>query len=273
MYVALKERHTSPGVTNGSSTSVDQQMKYFEPFTVADEFSFVIEEVIKVFQSHNPKMLVEDLEAIMASDIHNIKFFSDDQIKQLKEYNNTQLLLQELSHLWSWSNHSMLRVLVRSCNEAIKLLDEFNCHFDPSEPIASYPVFEVMSTNTATTHTTLNVKFAEGLPITTLQDVTDMCSVVVNNCAVTQYCLQLIAIQHSRDTITIYWSIPKCVGNLISSKVLQHSSKFYDMEVDEVKIYPDIHITTGNIFNLYVSLSHPVLSINYSVYVQGYVAT
>ena len=263
IYVALKERHTPPGVTNGSSTSVDQQMKYFEPSTVADEFSFVIEQVIKLFQSHDPKLLAEE---IMASDIHDIKYFSDDQIEKLREYSHTQLLLQELSHLWSWSNHSMLRALVGSCNEAIKLLDYFDCHLDPFEPISSYPVFEVISTITTSTHTTLNVKFAKDLLEITLQDVIDMCSVVVNNCAVTQYCLQLIAIQHTRDAITIYWSVPKCVRNLISSKVLQHSSNFYDMGVVEVEIYPDIHITTGNIFNLHVSLSHPVLNINYTMY-------
>ena len=259
-YIALKERHTPPGIIIGSSTSVDQHMKYFEPSTVVDEFSLVIEQVIKLFQSHDPKVLVEDLEAIMASDIHGIKFFCDDQVEQLREYNNTQLLLQELSHLWSWSNHSMLRALVGSCDEAIKLLDEFDCHLDPFEPVTSYPVFEVVSTNTTTTHTILNVKFARDISNITLQDAFDMCSVVVNKCAVNQNSLQLIATQHTHDAIGIYWSIPKCVMNLIGSKILQHSSDFYHMGVVEVKIYPDIYVATGNVSILYVSLLHPVPS-------------
>ena len=255
IYVALKERQTPHGVTNGSSTSVNQQMKYFEPSTVADEFSFVTEQVIKLFQSHDPKVLVEELEAIMASDKHGIKFLSDDQVEQLREYNNTHLLLQELGHLWSWSNHSMLRTLVGSCDEAIKLLDEFDCHLDPFEPITSYPVFEVIPTD-ATTQSILNIKFAEVSPSFTLQDVFDIRLEVANKCTIAEYCLQLLATQqHVQDLITVYWSIPKCIVNLIISKVLQHKRIFYHMGIVEVEIYPDIHMITGSITDLCVSFS------------------
>ena len=183
----------------------------------------------------------------MASDHdRGIKLFSDDQIKWLKYCNNIPLLLQELSHLWSWSNHSMLRILVGFCKEAIKLLDEFDCHLDPLHPITSYPVLEIIPIDT-TSQTTLNVKFVKSVAKITLQDVFDMCSLVVNHCGVTQYCLQLIATQHGQGCVTIYWSIPKCVVNLISSTVLQRSGKFYDIGVLEVAIYPDIKITTANI--------------------------
>ena len=44
------------------------------------------------------------------------------------------------------------------------------------------------------------------------------------------------------------------IVNLISSKVLQHSGKFYELGVLEVAIYPDIKITTGNIANPKVSV-------------------
>ena len=187
----------------------------------------------------------------MASD--GINFFSDDQIKQLNNYSNTSLLLQDLSHLWSWSNHSVLRVLVGFCPEAIKLLDEFDCRLDPFEPITSYPVFEVIP-NDATTQVVLNVKFAEITSKVTLQDVFDMCSLVVNKCDVTQYCPQLIATQQAQGFITIYWSIPKRVVNLITSKTLQYSTKFYAKGILEVKIYPDIKIVIGAVFDFKVRI-------------------
>ena len=228
-------------------------MEYFEPSTVADKFLYITERLIKLFQSHDPKVLMEELEAIMASDKHNIKFFSDDQIEQLREYNNTQLLLQELNHLWSWSNHSMLRALVGSCDEAIKLLDEFDCHLDPFEPITSYPVFEVIPTD-ATTQTILNINFTKQIPSITLQDVFDMCSKIVNKCAITQYCPQFLGIQHVKDFITINLSIPKCVMNLIISKVLQLKNNFYYMGMIDVEIYPKIHMITDKAADLYVSL-------------------
>ena len=221
------------------------------PAAVADEFSYVAEQITRLLQSHDSKVLVEQCESIMASD--GIKLFSDKQIKQLNRCNDLSVLLHELSHLWSWSNHSMLRVLAGFSDEVIKLLDEFDCHLDPLQPITSYPVFEIIPTD-PTSQTTLNVKFSKSITKITLQDVFDKGSLVVNHCGVTQYCLQLIATQQDKGSVTIYWSIPKCIVNLISSAVLQHSSKLYDLGVLEVTIYPDIKIITGNIANLKVSV-------------------
>ena len=229
-------------------------MEYLKPFTVADEFSYVTDQIAKLLQSLDPKLLVEKCEAIMASDlVYGVKIFSDDQIKQLNCHSNTPLLLQKLSHLWSWSNHSLLRVLMGTYDRAVKLLDEFDSHLDPFEPITSYPVFETMPTD-ATSQTTLSIKFIRDVPEFTLQVVFDMCSLIVSHFGITQYCPQLIATQHTQGFFTIYWSIPKCVANLISSKVLQHSNKLYNMGVLEISIYPDTKIFTGNIANPNVSL-------------------
>ena len=248
----------SPAHRKMSSSSFTEKIdttEYLKPSTVADEFSCVTEQITKLLQSHDPEVLVGQCETVIASDhVHGIKFFSDHQISQLKNYKNTPSLLQELSHLWSWSNHSMLRSLVGFCNEAIKLLDKFDSHLDTSEPITSYPVFEIIPTD-VTTQTTLKVKFAKDIPKSTLQDVLNICLLVVNQFGITQYCLQFIATQHTQSFTAIYWSIPKCIVNLISSKVLQHSNKFYDLGVHEVAIYPDIKIITGNIANPKVSVS------------------
>jgi len=228
-------------------------MKYFKPSTVADEFSYVNEQVIKLFHSHDPELLIEQCETIIASNVDGTKLFSYDQIQHLNEYSNTPLLLQELSHLWSWSNHSVLRVLVGSCDEAIKLLDEFDCCLDPLEPITSYPVSEITPTH-VTTQAILNVKFTKKKHKFTLQDVFDMCSLVVNRCDVTRYCLQFLATKHGQDFITVYWSIPNCTVNLISSKVLHYRNFFCTMGVLEVKIYPYVHIIVAKMTKPNVSL-------------------
>ena len=153
----------------------------------------------------------------------------------------------------------MLRVLAGFSDEAIKLLDKFDCHLDSLQPITSYPVFEIIPSD-PTSQTTLNVKFSKSIAEITLQDVFDMCSLVVNHCGVTQYCLQLIATQQAKGFVTVYWSIPKCVVNLISSTILQYSSKFYDIGVLEVAIYPDVKIITGSITNLKVSVVFTIIN-------------
>ena len=139
----------------------------------------------------------------------------------------------------------MLRVLVGFCNEAMKLLEEFDCHLDPLHPITSYPVFEVIPTDSMS-QATLKVKFTKSIPIITLQDVFDMCLLVVNHCGITHYCLQLIATQYTQDFIMIYWAIPECVVKLISSTVQQCGNRFYNMGVLEVEIYPDIKVFTAS---------------------------
>ena len=230
-------------------------MDYYKPNTVADKFSYVAEQITVLLQSHDPKLLVKQCDTIMASDHDNgITFFCDEQLKQLHSYKNTPLLLQELSYLWSWSNHSMLRVLVGFCGKAIQLLDDFDCHLDPFESISAYPLFEMIPPD-ASSRATLIVKFAMYTSQFTLQDAFNMCSLVVNQCGVTRYCPQLIATQHVQGFITVYWSIPKCVVGIISSKILQYSSNLYDNGVLEVAIYPDIKITTGNIAYPSVSLT------------------
>ena len=105
---------------------------------MADEFSYFAEQITELLQSHDPKVIVEQCETIMASDHDhhgiNISFFHN-QIEQLKYYNHTALLLQELSYLWSWNNHSMLRVLVEFCKNYWMNLTAILIPFSQSHPI------------------------------------------------------------------------------------------------------------------------------------------
>ena len=236
----------SPVSRKRSLQSKDQQtcpLKYFEPLAVADEFFGVVDQVTKLLQSHDPRLLIKQFRSIKSSNVHGISFFSKDQLQQLKEYKNTPLLLQELSHLWSWSNHSMLRVLIGFCEEAVKLLDEFDCHFDPLKPITSYPITEVAPIN-STTHAVLEIKCSQdSLQEFSLQNAMDIGSLVVNKCNVTQHCLQLLGT--TQGFITLYWSIPKCVLHLVNTKVLQHCSFFHQKGVLEVAIHPYVRINTS----------------------------
>ena len=228
-------------------------LKYFKPSTLADEFSCVVDQMTKLLQSYDPKLLVEHCTTLMGSDVHNISFFSNDQLTQLKEYTSTPLLLQKLSHLWSWSNHSVLRVLVGHCDEAVKLLDEFDCHFDLFKPISSYPVFEKTISTNATTQTILEMKCSkETVQQFSLQGVIDMGSLVVSKCEITRHCLQLVGV--ARGSVILYWSIPKCVMHLISVHVLQHCNCFYEKGVLEVLIHPNVRIDVSRMADLNVSL-------------------
>ena len=224
-------------------------IEYYEPPTVVDEFSRVTDQVIKLLQAYDPKLLVEQCTNIMASDKHGINFFSNDQVKELQEYDNTPMLLQDLSHLWSWDNHSVLRGLVGPSDDAVKLLDEFDSRLDISKPIASYPVSGITSIDGAT-RTILEMTCESDIHSFSLKDVFEMCSFVTSKCDITRYCLQLLLIQ---DAVTLHLSIPKSVVHLICTKVLQHSRSLCNKGILEVAIHPDIQINTSKIANLDVS--------------------
>ena len=181
----------------------------------------------------------------MASDHNDIKLFTSDQLKTFSQYNSA-MLLRKLCIL-SWSNCSILRTIVSCCNEGIKLLDKFECSLDPSQLIASYPIplFSAdMIPSDTSTYTILAVRCKVELYESSLQYVYDVQSVMIEKCDITQHCLQLLAVRS--DPTILYWTIPKCVVDLINTNVPIHSEYLYSREVMEVLVYPDLLLTTGD---------------------------
>ena len=149
---------------------------------------------------------------------------------------------------FTWSDHSTLRVLGSASNDAIKLLDEFDFQLNCTELIASYPIphlsSDMIPNDPTGTHTVLAIRCDQELYNCTLQYVYDVKSVMVEKCDITPHCLQLLAVRPN-PTI-IYWTIPKCVVELISSKVPVHSDYLYSKGVLEVLVYPEPLLATSD---------------------------
>ena len=183
----------------------------------------------------------------MACNKYPIKFFSDHQMKKLKKCDSSSLLLQRLSLFFTWSNHSILRVLADQCSEAVNILDNFDCRVDFFEIIASYPIpcfsLKMIPIDTST-HTLLAIQYGQKLYECTLQYVYDVQSVMIEKCDITQHCLQLLAVRS--DPTILYWTIPKCVVDLINTNVPLHSEYLYSRGILEVLVYPDLQLTFGS---------------------------
>ena len=67
---------------------------------------------------------------------------------------------------------------------------------------------------------------------------------MIEKCDITQHCLQLLAVRS--DPTILYWTIPKCVVDLINTNVPLHSDYLYSREIMEVLVYPDLLLTTGD---------------------------
>ena len=206
-------------------------------------FLYLIDQINELLQNYKLE-LVQQCKGLKASNVHNTDLFSADQIKELSESNN---ILIKLSSLFTWSNHSILKSLAGCSSEAVKLLYEFGSKLDPLQPVTSYPIpclySNMIPTNTST-YTILAVRCGKELYQCTLQYVYDVQSVMIEKCDITQHCLQLLAVRS--DPTILYWTIPKCVVDLINTNVPLHSEYLYSRGILEVLVYPDLLLTTGD---------------------------
>ena len=129
----------------------------------------------------------------------------------------------------------------------MKLLDEFESKLDPLQSITSYPVpclYSNMIPTDTSTYTILAVRCDKELYQCTLQYVYDVQSLMIEKCDITQHCLQLLAVRS--DPTILYWTIPKCVVDLINTNVPLHSEYLYSRGILELVVYSELVLTTGD---------------------------
>ena len=204
-------------------------------------FLYLIDQINELLQCHKPE-LVQQCKALKASDTHSINLLSAAQIKELSECDT----LLKVGSLFTWSNYSVLETIAAGCHsEAVmRLIKEFECKLDFYQPITSYPIpclYSNMIPSDTSTYTILAVRCDKELYHCTLQYVYDVQSVMIEKCDITQHCLQLLAVRS--DPTILYWTIPKCVVDLINTNVPLHSEYLYSREILEVSMYPDLVLT------------------------------
>ena len=219
---------------------------YCESLPLNFYFFNLIDRIAQLLRFYQLK-LVRLCETLKASEVYDINLFSVTQIKELGECNNTVLLFVKLSTLITWSNHSILRELASCCHEAVKLLDEFDSKVNADQQITSLPIPNLsrnMIPSDTSTYTILAVRCKVELYKCSLQYVYDVRSVMIEKCDITQHCLQLLAVRG--DPTILYWTIPKCVVDLINTNVPLHSEYLYSRGLLEVLVYPNLLLTTSD---------------------------
>ena len=244
-YVALK--YSDVSVSDGSHFVTSElkqdsvQAAYVITSSVDLLFLCLIDQVTKLLQA-NKLELLQQCKALKASDVHNISLFTDNQIEELVGCDS---ILMNLTSLFTWSNHSILKALASHSAEAVKLLNEFQSKLDPLQSITSYPVpclYSNMIPTDTSTYTILAIRCNKELYLCTLQYVYDVQSAMIEKCDITQHCLQLLAVRS--DPTILYWTIPKCVVDLINTNVPLHSEYLYSKGIQELVVYSELVLTT-----------------------------
>ena len=239
--------HSKTEMENNTNLILAFKFSYIDPSSVLTAYFQVLDTVVQLLSSCPVDVLLDVCENLMANDKSAVKLFSDNHIKRLKNCDSSLLLLDRLSLFFTWSNHSILRMLAEHCSEAVNILDDFDCRVDSFEFIASYPIpcFSLnMIPFDSSSHTIVAIRCDQELYECTLQYVYDMQSVMMDKCDITQHCLQLLAVRS--DPTILYWTIPKCVVCLINDNVSLNSEYLYSRGILEVLVYPDLVFTFGN---------------------------
>ena len=213
---------------------------------VVQVFNSLVDHVVsQMLQSASHKEHLHHCESLMASDALNISLFSEEQLKELNECNDNSALLQNLRSLWTWSDHSILEALASSCDEAVKLITQFDSRLDRSKLISTYPILSGShdaAPGDNSPYTVLAITCDQVIFYSPLQFIFDVQELVISKCEITAHCLQLLAAR--ADPTVLYWTIPKCVVSLVITKVLEYRKVFHEEMISEVSIYPTTRIVT-----------------------------
>ena len=226
-------------------------MVYNSPSSLHILFLDVIDQMKELLQWYHTGLLTDACENLMASETHKVTFFSDSSITDLSNHTSAASILQYLSFLFTWSDHSILRALVSCNSEAIQLLDEFDSFLDPFNTVVSYPidVFSLcMIPCEDSPYTLLAVRSNKELWQCSLQYVFNIRSILTELCDVTQHCFRLLAIQS--DPTIFYWNIPEHVVELIDTGLAKYDEYLSPQGIVEVIVYPERVLLTGDDFTV-----------------------
>ena len=204
----------------------------------------------ELLQLCDPMPVVKKCGSLLASEIEDIPLFPTDHAEKLQETEYIPELIQNLSPFMTWDNHSILNAIAESSNipEATMLLAQFDYNLDPSQPLTSFPIpapSHHMVPYANSTHTILAVKLDFEIYHCTLQNIIDVRSLIQEQCKVTSYCLQLLAIAKTNPTI-IYWMIPNNITHLITANALRFQKYFLKNGILQLAVYPGVVLSTGS---------------------------
>ena len=160
--------------------------------------------------------LAEKCCALMASDIHNIKLFTDSFIKKLFKCSHSSLFKIYLLPFITWFDYTILKELVtiyeiddtlESFCEIIQVIDDI--HLITSYPIPTFSQLIIPLDDSE--YTIIATETVHDCNKLTVKDVKDIKELLKSHWELTEHAIQLAAIDHN----CIYWMIPKQVKPLI----------------------------------------------------------
>ena len=170
----------------------------------------------------------------------------------LEDFSSTSTEKIPKGFLWTWNNHSILRALLEacSCQDGIKMLDDFESQIDTNQPLELFPIPPpsmkiAPSLSSGCTVLSIREEYSRDEPVP-LQYVHDVARIMIEKLNISSHALQLLAARS--NPLMLYWMIPKSVVPLISEGVNEHLDFLKENGLSEIAIYPNtILFATDNL--------------------------
>ena len=179
---------------------------------------------------------------LMASVLPRIKLFPPAYLRALCQCIDVIMLLRALSPYLTWHSHSILSVLVESCNnpKASELLNSFNSKINDTQPIYNdlipAPNY-IMTPDDRSLYTILTTKVSINIMSVTLKYINEVKHTMANKFQITEHSFQLLAI--NEDPVTFYWMILKTIVPIICKQLHSCLQHFKEKGWIEICIYPN----------------------------------
>ena len=237
-----------------------QYTKYIKPSEAEKEFQYISGHVVELLSCCDPKLLIKWCENLMASEIHKIKLLPPYSRYKLRKLNSSSSILKMMSILWTWNNHSILKLLAKFSEVALTLLEEYGSRLHLNFGFTNYPLLQPkpsMIPYNNSSYTMLTLKSDKKLSLS-LQLVHEMQSVLIEKCEITEHALQLLAVQSS--PLLLQWMISKYIVTIINVNVRQHCRYFATKGITEISIHPEIKHTIDSHVKATVITSDEVIN-------------
>ena len=183
------------------------------------------------------------------SNNQKLKLFTSGFIKKLFKCSNASLLKIYLLPFNTWLDYTML-IELSTTYEKTDIFEHF-CNFidtfDDSQPITSYPIptfSQLIIPLDDSEYTLVATKTVRNCNELVLKDVTDVKEFLKSYWELTNYAIQLAAVDYNYNNI--YWMIPKQIRLLIENKLNQGQHESWHKEIFQVVLLPEDFFSTDN---------------------------
>ena len=212
----------------------------------------MIDELVTQLHTVDIEFLANKCRTLMASNVHNIKLFTDSFIKKLFKCSHPNLLKIYLLPFITWLDSTIFTELAMAYNEIdVMKFCKFTNIIDDTKPITSYPIpsfSQLIIPLDDSEYTIVAIKmFLNYNSELILKDVVDIKVLLKSHWELTDHALRLVAIDYHYNCM--YWMIPKQVQHLVENRLKLEQDELQNKGIYQIILLPNSFYSTYNDFD------------------------